>query len=86
MPREIRVDMFNRIPEFGDRIVYSRYKGSTLKSGIVIDYSSVGLPIVVSEEDYNEFLQINMRRNTSAKEFIMGKSYNTPKSGFAIAN
>ena len=68
MKKEIRKDVFGVIPELGDLIAFNpaRYKG--LVVGECVDYTSVGLPVVMLTDIYNSD----------------DKGTVTPKTGFIV--
>lgn len=68
MQKEIRKDIFGITPELGDLIAFNpaRYKG--LVVGECVDYTSVGLPVVMLTDIYNSD----------------DKGTVTPKTGFIV--
>ena len=68
MKKEIRKDIFGITPELGDLIAFNpaRYKG--LVVGECVDYTSVGLPVVMLTDIYNSD----------------DKGTVTPKTGFIV--
>lgn len=68
----LRPDVIGRIPQIGSRIAYNPpyYKG--LKVAIVIGFAKSGLPIIVPQDEYEEYLEDSHGYN------------DTPKTGFVI--
>jgi len=68
---DIRTDIIGRIIEIGCRVVYNPpyYKG--IKVAIVVGFAKSGLPIIVPQDQYEEYLEDNHGYN------------DTPKTGFA---
>lgn len=68
----IRTDLVGKVPVIGSRIAYNPpyYKG--IKIAIVVSFAKSGLPIIVPQDQYEEYLEDSHGYN------------DTPKTGFVV--